>query len=385
LRLLIDGISYAQKRTALCRLWTYVLRELALRPDVQLFILDRGSSPDMPGVQLHAFPSYTGTYTASDSLLIQQFCDQLDVDVFCSTGYTSAVTTPQVQLVYDLIAERPVVDLPDRILKEKQLALSYAAYLACPSNAALDELLTQYPHLDSSSIIVAQCGVDQHTFHDKASHGVASLRQALAFNKPYYVYVACPQGSGVEKRGKLLFDSLKVDQAADFDILWVGEKHTLDTDWLRDLPPQLHVRQVELSETELASAYAGALALIYPSFDSAYGMPIAEAMASGCPIITIGNPSLDEAAGDATLTVPDDDAYALLHALERARDTQTRQDLIAAGFTQAATLSWEGFATRLFELLNLASLERDDLRVREFHRHWKKLRMTQANVDVGID
>ena len=41
-----------------------------------------------------------------------------------------------------------------------------------------------------------------------------------------------------------------------------------------------------VEENDLPAFYVGAKALVYPSFDEGYGLPIAEAAACGCPVIT---------------------------------------------------------------------------------------------------
>ncbi len=106
------------------------------------------------------FPSYNSTYTASDSILIQEFCDKYSIDVFTSTYYTTALTTPQILMVYDMIPEVMGFDLTARVWKEKRLALSYACYFACISKNTRDDLLNFFPGIDPSRAVVAYCEVD---------------------------------------------------------------------------------------------------------------------------------------------------------------------------------------------------------------------------------
>jgi len=51
-------------------------------------------------------------------------------------------------------------------------------------------------------------------------------------------------------------------------------------------------------------AYCGASALLFPSLEEGFGWPIAEAMASGCPVITTGEAPMTEVAGSAGFLIP---------------------------------------------------------------------------------
>ncbi len=102
MRVLVDGVFFQLASTGIARVWTSLLRQLVRVEGLEFYILDRGSCPSIEGVRSVEFPSYNFTYTAGDSILIQEFCDKLNIDVFTSTYYTTALTTPQVQMVYDL-------------------------------------------------------------------------------------------------------------------------------------------------------------------------------------------------------------------------------------------------------------------------------------------
>ena len=71
-------------------------------------------------------------------------------------------------------------------------------------------------------------------------------------------------------------------------------------------------------DEEMPALYAGAAALLYPSFDEGYGLPIAEARACGCPVVTSA-PTAREIAPDAFLcgAGADSVAAALRAALAR--------------------------------------------------------------------
>ena len=70
-------------------------------------------------------------------------------------------------------------------------------------------------------------------------------------------------------------------------------------------------------EPDLPGLFRGAAALVYPSFYEGFGLPVAQAMAAGVPVITSDRSSLPEVAGDGALTVDPDSTDALAAAMER--------------------------------------------------------------------
>ena len=57
------------------------------------------------------------------------------------------------------------------------------------------------------------------------------------------------------------------------------------------------------AQRDLPALYRGAACLVFPSLFEGFGMPVLEAMASGCPVVCSDTTSLPEIAGDAALLV----------------------------------------------------------------------------------
>jgi glycosyltransferase involved in cell wall biosynthesis len=72
-----------------------------------------------------------------------------------------------------------------------------------------------------------------------------------------------------------------------------------------------------LSAVELPLVYAGATVFVHPSGMEAFGLSVAEAMASGCAVVVARAGSLPEVVGDAGVVVPLGDHHALSDALGR--------------------------------------------------------------------
>lgn len=91
----------------------------------------------------------------------------------------------------------------------------------------------------------------------------------------------------------------------------------------------------------LASLYAGATAVCYPSRAEGFGIPCLEAMAAGAPLIASDLPSIREVVGSAAELVPADNPRALADAISGVLgDRGRRRSLADAGRERAAGFTW---------------------------------------------
>lgn len=95
------------------------------------------------------------------------------------------------------------------------------------------------------------------------------------------------------------------------------------------------------SDETLASLYAGALVLVYPSLYEGFGLPPLEAMASGTPVIVSNRSTLPEVVGDAAVILDAEDELGLRQALIRlVEDPGFWNECASAGLKQAQGFSW---------------------------------------------
>jgi glycosyltransferase involved in cell wall biosynthesis len=99
---------------------------------------------------------------------------------------------------------------------------------------------------------------------------------------------------------------------------------------------------------DLACLYQGAECFVYPSLYEGFGLPVLDAMASGCPVVTSNISSLPEVSGDAGILVNPGDveeiAKGIVEALEK------KESLAKKGLIQASKFSWEKTARETLKI-----------------------------------
>lgn len=106
-----------------------------------------------------------------------------------------------------------------------------------------------------------------------------------------------------------------------------------------------------VSDVVLASAYAHADALFFPSTLEGFGLPILEAMAAGCPVISSNAASLPEVGGDAALYFHPHDAAEAADQCEKLHKQPALQaDLKTRGMKRAGLYTWQNHWQQLCDI-----------------------------------
>jgi glycosyltransferase involved in cell wall biosynthesis len=102
----------------------------------------------------------------------------------------------------------------------------------------------------------------------------------------------------------------------------------------------------------LAAVYRRATLLLQPSEREGFGLPVAESMASGTPVVASRIPALVEVGGPAATYCPVGDVRAWAAAVselleERVASSENWQQRSAASLAQARRFSWREHARRM--------------------------------------
>lgn len=346
-RIAIDGVFF-RFNTGISRVWRSLLSEWSATGFGEfLVVIDRErTAPRFPGIRYIDAPQHQYADIAADQRMLQAICDQEGVSLFISTYYTTPVTTPSVLLVHDMIPEVMGFDLQNPQWYEKHQAIRYAKKYLAVSESTRRDLCRFFPDIGSEDVTVAHCGSD---FRQPQPSELVKFREKFGIDRPYFLI------SGVRndyKNAVLFFRAFAElgDARENYAVVCTNSNSPLEPE-LAICLGDARAHQVILSDEELQCAYAGAIALVYPSRYEGFGLPVLEAMACACPVITSPVSSLPEVGGPAVRYVQPDDTVDMLRAIQEMLQPDRRAFWSAAGTDQAARFSWTKMAQKIEKAL----------------------------------
>jgi glycosyltransferase involved in cell wall biosynthesis len=160
------------------------------------------------------------------------------------------------------------------------------------------DMLVKYGVCRQEKIFIAPNG-HEHALRWDANRAQLPLLNVLK-RRPYVLLL----GSRAKHKNVdvILEQAFELD-AAGIDIVVVGAPSSIFSATAPVLQRSNIYHAGYLGDNDLAALYEGALCLVFPSKTEGFGIPLLEAMARGCPVISSNAASLMEVGGDAVAYV----------------------------------------------------------------------------------
>ena len=126
------------------------------------------------------------------------------------------------------------------------------------------------------------------------------------------------------------------EEETDLHLVCTGKTNPWEQALLKKLGLQDRVHFFDAPDDVLVSLYKQALGLVFPSLYEGFGLPVLEAMALGCPVLTSTTGALLEVGGDAAVYVDPVNSASILEGVRSiVKNPTLRQELIQKGLRQS--------------------------------------------------
>lgn len=231
-------------------------------------------------------------------------------------------------------------------------AVCGAVKIITPSEFVKKQLLKEWC-ANSHRVIVTPEGVEDNFIQLLKQYREQDFRKLIekfGIGKPYLFYVG---NAHPHKNIPALIKSFEVvkNMYPGLSLVLSGPSHHFWEQIKKKSNPRGLIFMGFVTEKELVALYKNALAYVLPSLEEGFGIPLLEAMAAGCPVVSSNNASLPEVGGDACLYFdPKKESDMVEKMVQIIGDEKLRRELIKKGKKRYREFSWGRLAKQTMEI-----------------------------------
>ncbi|MCL5783785.1 MAG: glycosyltransferase family 4 protein [Patescibacteria group bacterium] len=233
-------------------------------------------------------------------------------------------------------------------------AVKKSAKIITPSSFVKEQLINEYK-LSQEKIIVTQEAVEESivNFSKEISlKKISDVKRKFHIYKPYLFYIGNAHPHKNVLRLINVFKKIK-EEFPEYLLVLSGPNNYFWQKIRKDIKLTGVVFTGFVSDEEMVALYKNAEAFIMPSMEEGFGIPILEAMACKCPVISSKSASLPEVGGDAAIYFDPQNEEDMVVKISRVlKDEKLRKELIKKGEKRYQQFSWEKMAKQTLEVYN---------------------------------
>lgn len=333
---------------------TYVsglLKALAqLSSDFEIVMLEdpRRPVPVKSTASLRRVLCSTPRYSIAEQFALPSVCRRERIDLLHEPFYVAPLWSPCPTVVtfHDLASFHfPIYGAVKRCVIQtgyRAAARRAAAVITCSRYSAHDIHSTL--NVDLNRIHTTYYGVDSSIYSSTRTERDGAVLSRHGIRNPYVLLLGARNWR--LKNFESAFRALarcRSQLDLKFQIVFCGVQDALREPAVSSVANPLHPCAVgAVSALDLAALYRNAVVFLFPSRFEGFGLPVVEAMSSGCPVVCSNAAALSEVAGDGALTVDPDDLPAMSNAVALLlTDDSARESWKARALSRASNFTFD--------------------------------------------
>ena len=260
------------------------------------------------------------------------------IDVYLSSDWAQGPTrkAKSFTIIYDLIPWLYPETLPGKIIKTHRKRMAWVkkeAGIIIAISESTKKDLVKVIGFNEEKITVAYPGLDKNKFYPQSKDKIAQVMKKYQLGN----YILGLGTQEPRKNFPKIINAFK-NLESDLELAIVGKYG-----WGKEIGNSN--KKIKflgyVPDEDLAPLYSGASVFVYPSLYEGFGMPIVEAQACGCPVITSNTSSMPEAAGQGAILINPQKTAEITQAIQKITLNQNlRKKLVKDGAKNARRFSW---------------------------------------------
>jgi alpha-1,3-rhamnosyl/mannosyltransferase len=304
--------------------------------------------------------NYAHTDKAPD---LERFTGKIDAYIDASAAYAPIVRAKnRIAFIHDLAPISCPETVPEAVTTRchenaQFLASNTAAFLA--NSEYTKQEFVKYAGIDPARVTVVPVGLDPVFQVPVTPEEVARVRARYQLDEPYLLCVGTLQPRKNLARLLEAYGQLCEANPDTPRLVLTGSDQWGALPEFGETLNRLHdAHRVEwigyVDRGDMPALYQASTLFVYPSYFEGYGMPVAEAMASGAAVVCGNLTSLPEVAGDAAEYCDPFSVESIVAALRRVLDDPAHAEALRARSLEQARsyLSWDDVADAYLKVVD---------------------------------
>ena len=227
--------------------------------------------------------------------------------------------------------EKTIVTLHDALfmkMQEKQFAHEKMKQIVPPLMHQCKAIITcsecskqdivETMNIHPEKIHVIPWGIRHDVFYpvEDKTENRKKISEKFGLVKPYFFSVSCNmERKNTPRLIDCYIELAKRNIKNDLCLVWDAPQCIREKVSQSGVQDKIHFLN-HVTDDDLRSLYAGAIATVFPSLYEGFGLPVLESMACGTPVICSNTSSLPEVGGDVGIYIDPTDSEMIMQAME---------------------------------------------------------------------